>query len=74
MFGKYMSTIAMGAEHDAERRRAEALRELMARPDAELDPVRIGVRRPAERSGLRGSMARWLASLRGRPSRAATDR
>jgi hypothetical protein len=74
MFGKYMSTIAMDAEHDAERRRAEALRELMARPDAEPDPVRIEIRRPAGGSGLRHSIARWLAPLRRRPSKVATNR
>jgi hypothetical protein len=74
MFGKYMSTIATDAEHDAERRRAESLRELMARPDAQPDPVRIDVRRPARGSGLRRSIVVWLAPLRRRPGKAATNR
>ena len=76
MFGKYMSTLVMDAERDAERRRADAFRELMARPDAEPDPVKIVVRRTARLSviaGLRRSMA-GLALFRRRPSRTAPNR
>ena len=76
MFGKYMSTLVMDAERDAERRREEAFRELIARPDAEPDPVRIDHQRPARPSviaGLRRSMA-GFALFRRRPSRTAPNR
>ena len=77
MFGKYMSTVAIDAQDGAEQRRAEAFRELMARPDADPDPVRIDNQRPAGRSalaGLRRSIAEWLAVVRRRPSRTAPNR
>ena len=73
MFGKYMSTLAIDAQRDAERRRADAFRELMARPDAEPEPVRIVPARPSVIARLRRSMA-GLALFRRRPSRTAPNR
>ena len=77
MFGKYMSTVAIDAQRDAERRRAEAFRELMARPDAEPDPVEIEVRPRSRRSAIAGFgrvVAGLMALGRRRPARNAVNR
>jgi hypothetical protein len=77
MFGKYMSVVAIDAERDAQRRRDEAFRELMARPDAEPQPARIVARRRS-RASAGASLGRLVAGLmafgRRRPTRDALNR
>jgi hypothetical protein len=77
MFSRFQYTVAIGSERDPQRRRDEALRELMARPDAEPEPSTIVVRRRS-RTSARGGFERLVAGLmafgRRRPSRTAPNR
>jgi hypothetical protein len=72
-----MSVVAIDAERDAQRRRDEALRELMARPDAEPEPSTIVVRRRSRASakaGFERLVAGFMAFGRRRPNRTAPNR
>jgi hypothetical protein len=77
MFSRYQYTVATDAERNAERRRQEELRELMARPDAAPEPVTVTVRRKPRRPSMAGIgrwFAGWLTVGRRRPTRSAPNR